>query len=203
MSNTDLPVLFTEGITDKTILKNAYEKLELKQDMPFFQDCFDASFLGNLLKRQDSGIYSYDKTMIALFDFDEAGYNQWNNLKTFDEIIEENPFKGLCKKHKEKSIYALLLPVPDNELKNQVIKQDNEHYKNKSSLVIEDLFYKICETIDTEYFIKSQASGGGEIVKFQGNKAAFAESTKDFTKDNFKNFKPLIDKIKSLINQSS
>jgi len=47
IGKTDLPVLFTEGITDKIILETAWAKV-YECEMPFFiQDCFDASFLGN------------------------------------------------------------------------------------------------------------------------------------------------------------
>ena len=75
------------------------------------QDCFDASFLGSLLRRDDSGIYEYDKKIIALFDFDSAGYSQWNSLNNFEEFASLK----FVKKHKEKNVYALLLPCPENE----------------------------------------------------------------------------------------
>jgi len=203
IQHTSLPVLFTEGITDKIILETAWKKLYQKE-MPFFiQDCFDASFLGNLFRRADDaqdGIFTNypNKTFISLFDFDQEGYNVWNGLKKKYSLIEGNPKKALTIKHINKSAYALLLPVPENEwIIKQVIKSGNETYKNESILPIELLFYGV-ESLDN-FFKKEQIRGGGEIIVFKGKKRDFANGLKQLNKEDFKNLIPLFDKLNEII----
>ncbi|MGQ1947731.1 AAA family ATPase [Geofilum sp. OHC36d9] len=207
IGNTDLPVLFTEGITDKIILETAWKKL-FETAMPFFiQDCFDASFLGNLFRRAEDaqdGIFSNypEKTFIALFDFDQEGYNVWNGLKKKYLICEENPKKALTIKHKTKSAYAILLPVPENEsIIKQVIKSGNDTFKNESILSIELLFYGL-ESLN-HYFKKEQIKGGGEIVLFKGKKRDFALNLNDLNNNDFISVKPLFEKINEILSTNA
>ncbi|SEL48117.1 AAA domain-containing protein, putative AbiEii toxin, Type IV TA system [Aquimarina amphilecti] len=207
ITRTALPVLFTEGITDKIILETAWTKL-FENVMPFFiQDCFDASFLGNLFRRAEDtqdGIFSNypDKTFIAMFDFDQEGYNVWNGLKKKYSIIEENPRKALTIKHNTKNAFAILLPVPENEsIIKQVIKTGNETYKNESILPIELLFYGIDAL--KHYFKKEQIRGGGEIVVFKGKKRDFAAGLSTLNKEDFKNLLPIFEKVNEIISTNA
>ncbi len=200
ISKTDLPVLFTEGITDKIIIETAWGKLYPNETMPFYiQDCFDASFLANLFRRAYDGqdgifITHSDKTLIALFNFDAEGYNAWNSLSKLSISVETDPYKGLMKKNNEGNGFAILLPVPTNqEISSQVIKQGNETFLNKSVLSIELLFYG--NSLVNQFFVKETILGGGEIVLFKGKKRDFANQVKDFNKDMFDNFTPLFDKL--------
>jgi hypothetical protein len=131
ISKTDLPVLFTEGITDKIIIETAWGKLYPENVMPFYvQDCFDASFLANLFRRGYDGkdgifVTQSNQILVALFDFDEEGYNSWNGLSKLSEHIETNPKNGLMRKNAEGNGYAMLLPVPNNtSIERQVIKKE-------------------------------------------------------------------------------
>ena len=203
ISNTELPILFTEGITDKIILETAWYKL-FETNMPFFiQDCFDASFLGNLFKRAEDGqdgiFLNYpEKTFISLFDFDQEGYNVWNGLRKKYSLIEENPKKALTIKHKTKNAYAVLLPVPENKsILKQVIKADNDTYENESILPIELLFYGV-SSLD-KFFKKEKVKGGGEVIVFKGRKRDFANSLNELSKEDFKNLLPIFEKVKGLI----
>ncbi|UPQ79642.1 AAA family ATPase [Flavobacterium azooxidireducens] len=207
ISKTELPILFTEGITDKIILETAWSKL-YGNEMPFFiQDCFDASFLGNLFRRaedaQDGIFVNYsDKIFIALFDFDQEGYNVWNGLKKKYTMIEDNPKKALTIKHKSLNAYAILLPVPENkEIINQVIKSENLTYENESILTIELLFYGI-ESLE-QYFRKNKIKGGGEIIEFKGKKRDFANSLIALNKDDFKHLIPIFEKVNEIINSNA
>ncbi|MBC8554942.1 MAG: ATP-binding protein [Gammaproteobacteria bacterium] len=207
ISNTQLPVLFTEGVTDKILIESAWNKLHPVEPMPFYiQDCFDASFLANIFRRgydgQDGIFVNYpDKILIALFDFDTEGYNSWNSLSKLSVSVESDPRKGLLKKNIEGNGFAMLLPVPDNScIKSQVIKQGNETFLNKSVLSIELLFYGN-ESL-AQYFSKESILGGGEIVVFKGKKREFAIKAREFEENMFKNFTSLFSQIKAAINKT-
>ncbi len=199
-------VLFTEGITDKIILGIAWNKLYNKKEMPFFiQDSFSANFLGtlfNLGNDKPDGIFHQfpEKILIALFDFDQTGYSNWNRQKKFPTIIENNPKKCLVRSNNQKA-YLMLLPVPDQEdMRNLVIKTGNETFQDKSNLTIESLFLSVPNFKDS-YFLKETLPGGGSIYIFNGNKRNFAKDIEKLESKYFENFRPLFDNIENLINK--
>src|ERR1017187_10343859 len=195
ISKSSKYVLLTEGITDKIILETAWQKLyDSKLDFDI-QDCFDASFLRNLFSRGEIFSNYPDKTFVALFDFDSEGYSAWNNLSNF-ELIERNPEKGLVKKHKTNNCFALLLPVPNNEVKKQVVESDFKTFGGKSHLPMELMFYDISAL--SRHFINEPQAGGGNLIKFLGDKAKFAENVASLDSVAFTNFKPLFETIKDI-----
>lgn len=201
VSQTNLPVLFTEGITDKIILENAWKKLYDDAKMPFYiQDCFCADVLYTLLKRGDDGkdgIFTQygDKKFLGLFDFDGKGYESWNGIK-WSNHIEKDPYKCLSKTN-DNNGYILLLPVPKNEIKHQVLNEEGNHFGNKSILPIELLFFGV-ECLK-KYYKKNSIVGGGSEIKFSWKKRSLAEKTANLNKEDFINFIPLFDKIKEII----
>ena len=205
MKNTDLPVLLTEGITDKIILEAAWKKL-YEIEMPFYiQDCFDAMFIRNLLNRgadMKDGIFCNhpNKKFIGLFDFDSQGYNDYNAVSNMASIIEDNPYKCLTKSNEKKTGFAMLLPVSNNKIiQKQIIKNGTETYKSKSNMPIELLFYGIDAV--SEYFRDDDIIGGGKVVEFKSSKRKrdFSNKVKDLEKEDFQNFKPIFCKIKQII----
>ncbi|MEL7409523.1 MAG: hypothetical protein AAFN00_21690 [Cyanobacteria bacterium J06558_2] len=205
ISQTELPVLFTEGITDKILIETAWNKLHPGITMPFYvQDCFDASFLRNLFARgndSEDGIFTNypDKKLIALFDFDQEGFNAWNKLsKSLTKCEETDPKNCLTQKSDHNNAFAMLLPVPNNvEIQSQVIKNGCETFKDKAILPIELLFYGFPD-LDTS-FGKETIQGGGHIIKFKGKKRDFAVKSKNLDAQYFKNFQPLFDKVQKII----
>ncbi|RNA63440.1 ATP-binding protein [Chryseobacterium nematophagum] len=199
-------ILFTEGITDKIILKTAWEKLYSSVEMPFIiQECFCASFLATLFGRgheKPDGIFEINsnKTMIALFDFDEAGYNAWdNNTKNSNyEIIERDPEKCLTKSNGEKA-YKMLLPVPNiPDIQKQVIRDKCQTFKNKSLLTIEHLLFNV-PGFKEKHFIEESEAGGARLFKFKGNnKRDFSKKLDNLEQKYFNEFIPLFDKIKEI-----
>lgn len=208
IAKTNLPVLFTEGITDKIILEISWKKLKGNSKMPFYiQDCFDAAFLRNMLIRniEDSGdsiFNKYNKRFIALFDFDEAGYDCWKQFQRKSNSFEIDPRKCLTYKVKEKNCFVMLLPVPNNEdIEKQVIVDGNlnKTYENESILSIELLLYGEDNTIDNKYR-KKKIVGGAEIIEFIGDKRNFAqEIVPNLPASAFKNFKPLFEQIEKIL----
>jgi len=204
LSKTDLPVLFTEGITDKIIIEEAWKKLNPDKAMPFYiQDCFDASFLANLFRRghdNQDGIFTNhkDQPLIALFDFDAEGYNSWNGLSRLSEIVENDPRKGLLRSSKEVSAHAFLLPVPkEDKIEKQVIKSGIETFKDKSNLSIELLFYGVPSL--SQYYSTETILGGGELIVFKGKKRDFASKVNLLSREAFEVFSPLFQKIEQVI----
>lgn len=205
IEHSNLPVLFTEGITDKIIIEEAWKKLHPKEKMPFYiQDCFDASFLGNLFRRGDDPIdgifvnYS-NRLFIGLFDFDGQGYTQWHQIWNKEtEIVESDFKKCLTKKNLKGNGYILLLPVPDHSEVNKLVLDENGNsYKGKSLLTIEMLLYGITEL--NSYFSKESLPGGGKVIRFIGNKRKFALNLKSQSSKAFDAFIPLFTKIEEIV----
>ena len=96
-------------------------------------------------------------------------------------------------------IYAMLLPVPDNEaIKPQVLDEKGKPWGNgaDSHLSIELLFYK--EDLLGRYFEKKTKPGGGKIIEFSGNKTKFAkEIVPTFKAQRFEVIRPVFEFIES------
>lgn len=189
-------VLLTEGITDRIILEAVWNKIE--KTVPNFdiQDCFDASFLRNLFSRGEIFVNYPNKTFVALFDFDKEGFEAWNSFKNY-ELIENNPKLGLLKKHKTFNAYVMLLPVPENDIQKQVIKSGNTTFEDHSHMPIELLFHEV-EKLN-EKFVHETQVGGGNLIKFSGDKVSFATKIKeDCGEDDLKNIKPIFTVLKTI-----
>lgn len=189
-------VLLTEGITDRIILESAWIKLE-ETDFNFdIQDCFDASFLRNLFSRKEIFTNYPAKKFIAIFDFDKEGFEAWDWFKDY-EVIENDPYKGLLKKSKKHNAYVMLLPVPQNDIKKQVIKNGNETFENNSHMPIELLFHEI-DILKDNFKIEGQV-GGGALIKFIGDKVTFATKIKnECAIEDLKNIKPIFETLKKI-----
>ncbi len=163
---------------------------------------FWSPFLGSLFGRggeEPDGIFHQfnDKKLIALFDFDESGYTNWNR-KGFI-LIEEDPRKALTRSN-EKNGYTVLLPVPDiPEIARQVIKSGNQTYKEKSYMTTESLLFN-APGLD-RFFTKQDLPGGGcaYVITGSNNKRNFTGAIKDLSTSYFSNFIPLFDKIRSIV----
>jgi hypothetical protein len=198
LKNTTGAVLFTEGITDEMILETAWSKLYPNKNINFeIQNAFDRIFLRNLFSRDELSKNFPERVMFALFDFDEA-YDDWNGLKKeCDEVTD--PLKGLTKQLKCKYHFAILLPVPANDiLKKQVLNAEGKPWGkgSDSHLSIELLFYS--EDRLGHGFTKRATSGGGEIVEFTGDKVKFAkEIVPTLDAACFQVFRPMFEFIQS------
>lgn len=193
------PILFVEGSTDVLILRQAWEKLEIADEMPFMiMNALSCEFLHRILiDNKIQNEHSHSK-LIGIFDFDEA-YNKWNSISK--EELFSNPNEGLVKKIKDKEVYGILLPVPSNErIRKQVIKDEGtlDTFRYESRLSIELLLFGYTET--SSFFMEETCVGGKKIVFNTSNKIYFAEKiVPNLPKKNFENFKPLFTTIEKII----
>jgi len=115
--------LITEGKTDSEIIEYAY-KILTNYNMPYWEiksagnSSGGAHELSKLLM-SSKPIINEDEILIGIFDNDSKGIQEFNGLKS-DVFVYYNNSKRI-KKHKDRNIYALKLPIPP----------DKEHYLKK------------------------------------------------------------------------
>lgn len=196
---TELPALLLEGKTDASLITSAWEKLNPGKPMPFapipcgIDPNPDERNGGAEMLRRCFEFLSIvtDRTIIAIFDNDRTGNEQFNGLalKAF-ELGKDS----LHKRHKQKPMHALLLPIPTGrELFISKTKLTNrylsiEHYFSDEVLQANGL--KGDSVIaDSKVF---------EIDASSKAKVAFAEKAEDFEAAEFNNFALLFDRISSI-----
>ena len=207
INGTDKNILFTEGITDKIIIELAWTKLYPEVEMPFLiQDCFSASFLGNLFNQGDQipdGLFKQfpKRKMIALFDFDSTGYSNWNRENKFPDLIENDPRKCLVRSNGLNG-FLMLLPAPDVEhIRDLVIKNGNETFEDSSRLTIESLFLNAPNFKEIFFKLESIVGGGSVYIFKPRQKRKFATNLNLIDSIHFKEFIPLFKKIKALMSK--
>ncbi|KIX20061.1 hypothetical protein SY27_16225 [Flavobacterium sp. 316] len=196
----DRPILFTEGFSDPIVLYEAWNKLydtEIPFDISFGFGC---EYLRKILTSDKFQTEMNGKPIFGLFDFDEA-YNHWQSIKIDGELLEEDPFKGKCKKVENKNSYAFLIPVPEiEEIINQVIdnREQKTTFKHKSKVEMEHLFYS--EKTSDKFIIK-KGSGGAKIIEISDSaKMEFAQKIIPLLEnEHFEIFRPMFEFIKTTI----
>ncbi len=187
-------ILYVEGKTDKIILENAWSKL-YQTGMNFtIIDCGCAKEINKKLNANTLLDFKNNK-IIGLFDFDGEGYDQLNGLhKDRFSNINSNFFR---KRKDHLCCYGLLLPVPLSRL-----NYANQELENKSALSIELIFED--KVLIQSNNLKQAKIAGTNVTRseFTGDKISFANKIKDFTAEDFVNFKPLFEKIKEILELS-
>lgn len=195
--DTELPILFVEGKTDKTILEESWKKLYPNNTLPFkIVDAFDRHFLGNTFARGDIFRNYPSKKFIGMLDFDD-GFENWEGLKNGKKgssqftQTETDKKKGLTIKHNKENGYVFLLPVPDSRGAYADAKYDKSH------LTIELLFQ---DSLLRSYTEEVTLAGEGKVKKIKDSKKeVFSTKVKDFSTDEFNNFRPIFDLVKNLL----
>ncbi len=180
------PVIITEGKTDPKILEEAWKHLYPNKEIPYaFYGLTDdngkasgAKALMDLIHK----IPNLGKKVLALFDYDNEGFGQWNGLKKKGflprAILNETVLV------RENNIYASYLPVPSSKT----------IYKERLLFEIENYFpdSKIVACSEEDFYcLKSDSSHQGQrVLKFLKNqKNTFAENTiKSFSDTDFSEF---------------
>jgi len=193
-------VLFTEGPTDKIILEKAWKKLYPKIQRDFEIIAMGgAGHLQNYIQN-DFPQQTEKRTGVALFDFDQKGYEQWNGINEKNKFSIDKKKDKFCKGHSNKKIFATLLTVPSH-LKEYVFNDQSE-VLSVPNLRLETEHFLILKS-DDKTFLKLFPKCGKErgIYELPNKKPSvekYIEIIDELTKKDFENFKPLFEKIKTL-----
>lgn len=194
-------VLFTEGPTDKVILEKAYSALYPDVRRPFeIINMGGAKHLQNYIQN-DFPQQDEERAGIALFDFDQEGYTQWNSIKK-DFSVHGNS-ENNCRKHDKKDIFAILLTVPVH-LNDYVYKTPNVEILNISNLKLEIEHLLLLQDNNENFFklfpLCSLERGIFELPKKKPDVKEYEKVVSEFNEDDFINFRLLLEKIIDLVN---
>lgn len=184
------PILFVEGLTDKIAIEAAWSVLYPKESIPFIlrpkTNAHSVSFV-----LENAEVFEKER-VFGLFDFDDEGFTRWNGLQSHDfkEVSNRSPESCLVRKKKSKNYFALLLPVPNTDVKDQVISPImGSHFGDRSRLPIELLFYGVVGL--EKYFIKQEVPCGGLEIVFHGQTDNLIKAASRIGAVAFDNFKAL------------
>lgn len=194
LTNTEKPVLFTEGLSDKIILETAWAKL-FPADVPPFdvEQAYSCDFIRVLVKRQAIFDGNPNRKIFMVFDFDDA-YKDWAQL---GEQIEVNPERCLTRKYKDHECYSMLLPVPaQSSIRGQVINlETGEHYGDRARMPIELLFRDVP---GLEGHFEPDPAERDQCIRFVGDKVRFASDIiPGQDPDYFEVFRPIFDFVQA------
>lgn len=187
--------LISEGRSDALIINHAFLVLTEKSE-PYWNIEPVETKLGHksggahelskhllFLANNMSISYDTESTVIGLFDNDSKGFQEFNGLSSDFELM--NP---ILKKHKDFNVYAMLLPIPDEEgFENYHQERQNfkffeiEHYFSLELLKEKDIVIDV--PIEGVYEIKDKKMDFANQVNIM------------FEVDTFKNFRYLFDEI--------
>ncbi len=187
--------LYVEGKTDATIITHAFRVLTMGNE-PYWNITATENILGtsaggaqqlaNYLKLLSEEIVSnsdLQKTVIAIFDNDEKGFQEFNGLP-----IKFTSINGILKHVENTKIYAMLLPIPEGDYFNPY-HQEKQRHKYFS---IEHYFP--LELLQEENLVTDTPIPG--IKEIVGNKAKFSEKIlKLGKKEIFQDFACLLKEI--------
>lgn len=191
-------IVITEGKTDKKLLEKAWAKLNPDIDCPFKFissgiQIDESTRTGNAdsVRRTIETLSTFfsDIKIIGLFDNDREGYEQFKGLRK--EVFEPHTLEQNHRKHLDKNIYGIVLPVPAFRL----------NYINPASLtqryfVIEHYFSN--DILVSNNMISESILPGVEIYEVKGDKNGFSESVSTLNTNDFSNFSLLFEYIENL-----
>lgn len=192
-------IIITEGKTDKNIIETAYSKLNPDSEFPYHiipsgLELNEETRTGNAdtVRRTIEFIstISNDIKIIGLFDNDREGNEQFKGLNR--KIFEPYNINSLNRKHKEKSIFGLLLPVPENR-RDFITENITQRY-----FVMEHYF---SNAILESNNVKGDNILTTNVFEICGNKSAFSNSLNELEPESFNNFICLFEQIEILFTE--
>lgn len=187
------PLVITEGKTDVILIETAWQKLYPNTEMFFECQSSGIEFEeekrtggAEKLRRQIEFLSTTEmRPVIGVFDNDREGNQQFGGLNK--EIFEKYDIKSTIRKHKNKNIWGMLLPVPD-ERELFVTKDD----ANQRYFVIEHYF---SNEILKRYSMCGSSILGTSVFEVNNSKSRFAEEVNNLEAKEFESFRILFEKI--------
>lgn len=203
-TKSESAILLLEGKTDASLISSAWEKLNPNTPIPFTPvpcgvdpNPDERSGGAEMLRRcfEFLSIVT-DRTVIAIFDNDRSGNEQFKSITNKAFGLGKNLS---LKHHKQKQMYAMLLPIPPGrEIFVSTTKLTNrylsiEHFFSDELLQANGLKGDpvIADSIVFEIDPSSRA------------KVSFAENAKNFDVSEFKNFLQIFDCISGILSKGS
>lgn len=191
-------IILVEGKHDKLHINNAFT--ELKAEYPDLD--FDIFSIGGegkirplMVGLYEAEVYG-DKTYIAIYDNDRAGQGKTAFGEGFDKDNNNLGYKKLHKdKHEHNNFFAFLLPKPDNFEQDCTIETMFEASK------YEEAYREAVETAIGHFANKSIDKINEDILL--NSKNILASKSKNFTKDDFVNFRRIFDLIRIIKNREN
>ena len=202
---TELPALLLEGKTDASLITSAWEKLNPGKPIPFAPvpcgvdpNPDERSGGAEMLRRcfEFLSIVT-DRTVVAVFDNDRSGNEQFNSLtiKAFERGGEDQSHT----RHKQKPMHALLLPIPiGRELFVSPTKLTNRY------LSIEHFFSD--ELLHAHGLKGDPVIADSKVFEIDASskaKVQFAENAKSFEASDFNNFSLLFECIAKILSNGA
>lgn len=191
------PLVLTEGKTDSKLIEVAWKKLYPGREM--FFECKASGVEYESSEREGNAdtvrrTVEYlstvtERAIIGLFDNDRAGNEQFKGLNK--KIFDKYDIKNDIRKHNNRDIFGMLLPVPDSR-KIFVTEDDiTQRY-----FVIEHYF--------KDNVLKQHSMYGGNILgtcvfKVNNKKVEFSKKVESLNAKEFSEFHILFSKIKKVL----
>lgn len=218
ISETQKPLVLTEGKTDKIILEEAWKKLHGETTCPFNIDSCDVMPEGD----QTGGSGGYETLrkslevvrsnnphiVIGIFDYDKAGFEQ-GFKKISNNFINHQTYENI-KIHKNNRSVAVCLPVPPGKLDfAKVMNLPIEFYFDQEALdtTVEDrklilIPQKVKITAENGVTIEIKDATELYLMRIEDNKKHFAEKiVPTLLRDKFVNFEMLFNQILSILSE--
>ena len=194
-------IVITEGKTDKKLLEVAWSKLNPNTECPFKFissgiQIDENSRTGNAdsVRRtiQTLSTFFSDLKIIGIFDNDRQGYEQFNSLQP--GVFEAHSFDQNHRKHLEKNIFGMVLPLPEFR----------KSYTNNASYT--QRYFVIEHYFSDDVLEQSNMKGESilqdvPIFEIKGNKNNFSLLVVELDAIEFTNFSLLFDNILQLFNE--
>ncbi|MCZ2477680.1 hypothetical protein G9H58_06370 [Aquirufa antheringensis] len=194
--------LFTEGKTDASIISHAFSVLTMNAE-----PCWNITAVENIQSSKAGGAHQlseflqrlannieteFDKSkiVIGIFDNDARGFQEFNGL-----IPVFEPINGIIKKVRNMNIYALMLPIPEQE-NYQAYHQDKQAFK----------FFEIEHYFPSKFLEQNKMvtiTSIPNVYEITGSKSEFNSLIlKETKKELYLNFTELFSEIDKLSNQN-
>lgn len=196
-------VLATEGPTDEALLRLAWCALHPDRDMPFeLVPMGGAQTLSSHLRADDGRgsevLRRFGRPgvpVVGLFDFDEAGFNQWKGAIGAKDAEENWTDEATClvRKRRGRPVWGMLLPVPPHRSGHA-----SAALGSRSVLAIELLFEDIhvCDLlVDTPVAGLAPAITRRLAPETPSRKAAVVDRAKGLPACAFSAFVPIFDML--------